>query len=132
MAGGLLPGVPFNGSEGPQFAGMKVPELHKAADTEPADLRAMMAERVRAAMIRAGMGADHSFEMTAILHPQNNMAAWLLIIVRKTGLPGDKAYLAAPGVLAGGFPTKDDVSQAVQVLQGTISEMHRAALTGLS
>jgi hypothetical protein len=113
-----------------------VPELRKAADGQPGDLRTLLAADLVAAMQRKGMGAGYYFEISGCLIPNAATrqidGGWIIILARKTGLLGEQSIVCAPGTIPTGFPSADQLGMTLDLLKKNLDELHRSLMPGLN
>lgn len=113
-----------------------VPELRKAADSEPSDLRPLLAAELAAAMKRKGMGEEYYFEISGCLIPNAATrqidGGWIIILARKTGLIGEQSIICAPGTIPTGFPSADQLGQTIDMLKKNLDALQRSLAPGLN
>jgi hypothetical protein len=113
-----------------------VPELRKAADSEPMDLRPLLAADLMAAMQRKGMGAEYYFEISGCLIPNAATrqidGGWIIILARKTGMLGEQSIICAPGTIPTGFPSADQLGQTLDLLKKNLDALHRSLMPCLN
>jgi hypothetical protein len=113
-----------------------VPELRKAAGSEPADLRPLLAADLVTAMKRKGMGSEYYFEISGCLIPNAATrqidGGWIVILSRKTGLIGEQSIICAPGTIPTGFPSADQLGMTLDLLKKNLDALQRGLMPGLN